>query len=205
MRTIEVRHLSESEALAESKKWDDEGEIISDQAAQTIASWYASMGSDGIDFATLSTTGKCPEQLQIDIIRERSKLDGRDPDDFEADTNVGDLRLMLCALEAYADTIVPVIFGCWSSFGHNFQSGDTPLEEACLHCGGTWRRVRREGDPSMADYQANNGDDPISCPPFSPCHGEAPCDADIGRPCEDQGEGEPCSHETFECNCLYCA
>ncbi|MFI2616634.1 hypothetical protein [Streptomyces sp. NPDC018584] len=203
MRTIEVRHLSEPEVLAEAQKWDDEGEVISDQAAQTIASWYADMGQN-IDFATLATTGQCPEQLQVDIIRERRALDGRDPDEYAADTLVGDLRLMLSALEAYADEIVPVIIGCWSSFGHNFQSTDTPLEESCMQCGGVWRRVRREDDPSMADYQASNGDDPIQCPDISPCHGDAPCTADNGRPCEDQGEGEPCSHESFECNCLYC-
>jgi len=198
MGKIPVQHLSEQQTREEVSRWQNgEIEAISDQAAQTVASWFASPGYRRTEFATLSTTGRCTEMLPLEIHCEASEYAHDDPNG-EA----------LEALAAYADLFVPTIIGCWSTFGHTFLTTDQPLEEDCLHCGGRWKRVRRADNPKMADYQARNGDDPIECPSGKASHlyhGEAPCQADNGNFCAAAEDG-PCEHLATEhgCNCLHC-
>ena len=99
---------------------------------------------------------------------------------------------------------LPAITHVWSSFGHWFMNTDSEDTKSCLTCGGSWTLQRRTDDPTGGDYIANNGDDPTEC--TDACHGyERVCQTNNGGPCEDNGEGEPCSHELADCNCLYCA
>jgi hypothetical protein len=98
----------------------------------------------------------------------------------------------------------------WSSFGHRFYSGDGWSDHAdgtsyerCMTCGAEYELRRRPGDPTGGEYMAANGDDPVECAgDTAMCHGEQPCQADNGRPCN--GGVEPCLHEPHECNCLLC-
>ncbi|MFJ2115141.1 hypothetical protein ACIOEX_25140 [Streptomyces sp. NPDC087850] len=84
--------------------WDDgDGEIISDQCAQTIASWFQSPGTDGIRFATLSTSGKVPFDLAEDCERE---ADDHNPEDCPGEEEDGtDCVQSLKALKAYVEHI----------------------------------------------------------------------------------------------------
>ena len=103
----------------------------------------------------------------------------------------------------------------WSSFGHRFQSTgeyrDDAMRESyerCLTCGAEFVLVPRSAcrEESSGDYQASDGSDPVECSgDTGQCHGEQPCRGDGGHPCNDRGEGEPCSHESHDCNCLLCA
>ncbi|KUL44774.1 hypothetical protein ADL22_12590 [Streptomyces sp. NRRL F-4489] len=66
-----VSHLSSEQVVEEVGRWNyGEGEIISDQCAQTIASWFQSSGTSGIRFAALSTSGKVPLALVDDCESE---------------------------------------------------------------------------------------------------------------------------------------
>ncbi|MGW9205667.1 hypothetical protein ACWGR4_01585 [Embleya sp. NPDC055664] len=103
---------------------------------------------------------------------------------------------------------LPAITHVWSSFGHRFMSDGCAHEdgsscETCLTCGACFELRRRLDDPTGGDYQAANGDDPIECTgDVAMCHGEMPCQADNGNPCND--EQTPCAHRTHGCNCLLC-
>ena len=102
---------------------------------------------------------------------------------------------------------LPAITHVGSSFGHWFMNTDSEDTESCFTCGGAWMLQRRADDPTGGDYVDSNGDDPMECSDTTrACHGyERVCQVDNGRPCYDNGEDEPCSHELAECNCLYCA
>lgn len=211
MAEIEVRHLSTERARAEVDAWlEGEVEHISDQAAQTVASWHQSPGYLGAHMAQLSTTGRCDELLPTEVRRNMERYPYGAAD-----------REALEALLDYTDLFVPVIKGCWSSFGHIFQETDTPLEERCLGCGGTWAQERRTDDPSMADYKAADGRDPVECSGETDLHHgtEAVCQADYGRPCRSFDDRGRCRHMAYlrmptlesqemrarpACNCITC-
>ncbi|MCF2531174.1 hypothetical protein [Yinghuangia soli] len=96
----------------------------------------------------------------------------------------------------------------WSQFGHRFYSAgcahdDGSSCEQCMTCGARYELRPRADDPGGGDYQTANGDDPTDCTgDTAMCHGDQPCQADNGRPCNDSTE--PCPHESHECNCLLC-
>ncbi|UGQ10530.1 hypothetical protein LO772_27345 [Yinghuangia sp. ASG 101] len=98
----------------------------------------------------------------------------------------------------------------WSSFGHRFYSAGCDHEdgsscESCMTCGAVFELRPRVDDPGGGDYIAANGDDPTPCTgDTAMCHGEQPCQADGGRPCNGDDADGPCPHESHECNCLIC-
>ncbi|MEV0318166.1 hypothetical protein ACIBKX_07870 [Streptomyces sp. NPDC050658] len=105
---------------------------------------------------------------------------------------------------------LPAITHVWSTFGHRFIDDgscaghdDGSSCERCITCGAIYELCRRTDDLTGGDYCAANGDDPAHCSQDTAmCHGEEPCHADGGRPCD--GRGEPCPHTSHSCNCLLC-
>lgn len=87
-----VRHVSEAEARMEVDAWTNGAtDVICDQTAQTVASWFQTSGGRGAEFATLSTTGQCPPGLADACTRELDEYSHDDPN-----------RYALEALRAYA-------------------------------------------------------------------------------------------------------
>lgn len=92
---IPVKHLSEEQARAEAEQWArGDIEVICDQAAQTIASWFQTPGRSGPgpEFAVLATTGQTGPGLA-----RACELEIRDHPLGTAD------RRALDALQAYAE------------------------------------------------------------------------------------------------------
>ncbi|WP_409238390.1 hypothetical protein [Streptomyces sp. PA5.6] len=114
-----VSHRSSEQVAEEVEAWDDgDGEIISDQCAQTIASWWQSPGSDGIHFAVLSTSGKVPFGLAEDCERE---AENHNADKCPGEEEDGvDCVQSLKALKAYVEYI---------------QTSGPKGAAACLCCG----------------------------------------------------------------------
>jgi len=87
-----VQHLSEAETREEVELWGRGAtDVICDQAAQTIASWFQTPAGRGAEFATLATTGQCPPGLAAACTRELDEYPHDDPN-----------REALEALRAYA-------------------------------------------------------------------------------------------------------
>ncbi|MCC3766470.1 hypothetical protein [Streptomyces sp. UNOC14_S4] len=81
-----VSHQSADQVAEEVLSWLDGGPVISDQCAQTIASNWQSPGWAGINFATLSTSGKVSMDLVADCERV---LEDHDPETCPAETEYG--------------------------------------------------------------------------------------------------------------------
>lgn len=122
-----------------------------------------------------------------------------------------------------SDVRAPIVFGVEGGHGHQFdgspESTEDPFEwiVPCLTCGARYLAVTRDADrtpPADPDdpwyvtvrYETWSGDAPEWCSSdTSRVHGDAPCEADNGRPCTGDGDEEGwCSHVTHACNCLMC-
>ena len=102
---------------------------------------------------------------------------------------------------------------CWqchmveTSHGHRFMGTDSPHQESCLNCGGTWEIIPVPGSHHMGRYVASNGDPANECTGGHSdlVHGcERVCQDNNGRECATAERLGTCPHTEHNCNCVQC-
>ena len=115
---VSLTHLLSDEVDAQVHVWNNTGELISDNAAQTIAAWWHSPGNES---ALLSTQGKVSASITI--------RDFASQEEYESEYRTEIERLELDALEAYinakkADAGMKYCDSCeeWKFWEHTVSS-----------------------------------------------------------------------------------